>query len=100
MKVEIDTESEEFRKLIENSIVNSDSVQERIEQLFDNEEIRKAIVERIKSIIMSDEMTKVIKKNVKTYITDTFDISDYNEITDTIIKVANGLIKSKFEKGE
>lgn len=99
MEIRIDTESDEFRKVIEESVVNSGFVQDKVEQILETSEIEKILTEKVKNMLESDKASEAIKESVNNYIINSFDITDYDGIMNIVEKSVKNHIKSKLEKG-
>ena len=96
MKLEIDTESDEFRKLVEKSVVESDLVQDEVQKILDTDEMQEELKVKIKAILSSEEVYNIIKERVKTYIENEYDMDYDSDLKDAIADCAKQFVKSKF----
>ncbi len=95
MKVEINTESDKFRKMVEKSIIESDLVQDEVQKILESDEMQNVLKEKIKEILLSKELEKTINGRIVNYINDEFDIDDDSELRELISNYVKESVKSR-----
>lgn len=96
MEVKIDLDSIRIEKMIMDSLENSDAVETIIQNVFEEDNVKKIIKSKIMVHINSNIFDEFIYNSIKKYFDNDFDISDENEIMELISTVIIKNMKQKF----
>ncbi len=97
MKFEIDIESEEFKKKVEESITESGLVQDKVQEIIESDEMQEILKRKIKEVLLSNKLNNVIKEKIKSYIIDDLDLDYDDDLRNEISKCVKEVIISSFK---
>lgn len=97
MQITIDTESQDFKKMIEKSVVKSNVIQDQIDEILQSKEINQILSKMIKEIIMTAEIHVILIEKLKDYITEEYDVSDNDKVISKLNESVKQCIIKIFE---
>lgn len=96
MEVKIDLDGINIEKIIRDSIGNSDEIENIVQNMLDEEDVKDMIKSKVMVYLNSNVFDELVNDSIRKYFDNDFDISDENEIMDLISTSIIKSIKQKF----